>query len=256
MNNGSSPKCQDKSKKMKKSKELKECSDEETVEHKQVPENENPKTDAKEEKPSHGTSDKKDEKEKSSRCKKCKAKAKMMKKKLKEESDEEDEKQKQKTDSNEEKGSKVTSDVKAEKETSIITWRHKSTKKENGHGKNSFSVNPPCQTARSMYHGGPNLSNRWNMYAPPRVLYPAFAKGPMYGQCGGGGGPFQPYQSMNPAAMYRGALMSPYPPMAAAAMYPPYWQSRPFSDANPITRYTSYRDNYTTYGDNYSYFFI
>ncbi|KAF8111763.1 hypothetical protein N665_0073s0115 [Sinapis alba] len=245
MNNVSSSKCQDKSKKTKKSKKLEEDSDEETVETKQVPENENPKTDAKEDKGAHGTSDKKDKKEKGIVCcKKCKAKSNKMKKKLKEEeSDEEDVKQKQKTDSNEEKGSKVTSDVKAEKETSIITWRHKSTKKEKGHGKDSLSVNPHYQTARSMYHGGPNPSNRWNMYAPPRVLYPAFAKGPMYGQCGGSG-PFQPYQSMNPAAMYRGAVMSPYPPMAAA-MYPPYLQSRPFTDANPITRYTSYRDNYS-----------
>ncbi|KAJ4914765.1 Uncharacterized protein Rs2_00315 [Raphanus sativus] len=260
MNKGSSPKCQDKSKEMEKPKKLKEDSAKETVEHKQVPESENPKTDAKEEKESDGTSDKKDKKEKKSCCKKCKAKAKLMKQKLKEESNEEDEKQKQKTEkANEEKGSKVTSDVKAEKEKSIIAWRHKSTKKDKSHGKNSFSVNPPCQTARSMYHGGPNFSNPWNMYAPPRVMYPAFAKGPMYGQCGGGGGPFQqPYQPMNPAAMYRGAIMSPYPPMAAAAaMYPPpYWQSRPYTDANPITRYTTYRDNYTTYRDNYSYFFI
>lgn len=152
--------------------------------------------------------------------------------------------------------------MKDKKESSIITWRHKSTKKDKGQGKNLCSVNPPYQTARSMYHGGPSFSNPWNMYAPPRVLYPAFAKGPMYGQCaggGGGGGPFQPYQTMNPAAaMYRGAIMSPYPPMAAAAaaMYPPYWQNRPFTDANPITRYTTYRDNYTTHRNNYSYFFI
>ncbi|CAF2309168.1 hypothetical protein IGI04_039314 [Brassica rapa subsp. trilocularis] len=295
MNNGSSPKSQDKSQKMKKSMKLNEDSDKETVEHKQVPEDENPKTDAKEEKGSQGASDKKDKKEKVPEnenpkteakedkgsqeasdkkdkkekgvgcCKKCKAKAKMTKKKLKEEaSDEEDEKQKQKTekgsqktDTNEEKGTKGTSDVKDKKETSMITWRHKSTKKDKSHGKNLCSVNPPYQTGRSMYHGRPNFSNPWNMYAPPRVLYPAFAKGPMYGQCGGGGGgPLQPYQSMNPAAaMYRGAIMSPYPPMAAA-MYPPYWQSRPFTDANPITRYTTYRDNYTTHRNNYSYFFI
>lgn len=53
------------------------------MEHKQVPESENPKTDAKEEKESDGTSDKKDKKEKKSCCKKCKAKAKLMKQKLK-----------------------------------------------------------------------------------------------------------------------------------------------------------------------------
>ncbi|CAH8388370.1 unnamed protein product [Eruca vesicaria subsp. sativa] len=247
MNKGSSSKCLDKSKKMENSKKLKEDSEKETVEDKQVPESENPKTEAKEEKGSNGTSDKKDKKEKSiGCCKRCKAK-----KKLKEKSDEEGEKEKQKTekgntktDSKEEKG---TSDKKDEKEKSIITWRHKSTKKEKGHGKNL--LNPHCQTARPMYHGGPNPSNRWSVYAPPRGMYPAFAKGPMYGQCGGGG-PFQPYQSMFPPAMYRGAQISPYPPMAAAAaMYSPYWQSRPFTDANPITRYTTYRDNY-------SYFFV
>lgn len=83
------------------------------MEHKQVPEDENPKTDAKEEKGSQGASDKKDKKEKVPEnenpkteakedkgsqeasdkkdkkekgvgcCKKCKAKAKMTKKKLK-----------------------------------------------------------------------------------------------------------------------------------------------------------------------------
>lgn len=66
----------------------------------------------------------------------------------------------------------------------------------------------------------------------------------MYGPWGGGP-PFQPYPQ---APMYGpyggGAHIPPYPPMVAAA-FPPYLQKRPFVDANPTTRYTSYRDNYS-----------
>ncbi|ESQ36599.1 hypothetical protein EUTSA_v10009886mg [Eutrema salsugineum] len=195
-------------------------------------------------------------------CSKCQAKSKKMKKskKLKEESDEEDVEQKQKlpenenpeTDSNEEKESHGTSDQKDKKEKNIVTWRHTSTKKEKGHGKNLSSPNnngvkPPCYTARSMmYHGGPNPSNRWRISVPPRGCYRPYGGGPFqpFQSGGGGGGPFQPYQSMAPATMYNGAHISPYPPMAAP-VFPPNWQTRPFMDTNPMTRYTSYLDNYS-----------
>lgn len=156
------------------------------------------------------------------------------------------ENEKPKTDSNEEKGSQGTSDQKDKKKKNILTWRHTSTKKEKGHGKNLLSetkgVNPPCYTARPMmYQGGPN-PYRWPISAAPRGRYPAFSMPPMYGPYGGGG-PMQPYQSMSRATMFDGVHMSPYPPMAP--FLPPYWQTRPFTDTNPMTCYTSYADNYS-----------
>lgn len=195
------------------------------------------------------------------------------------EPDEEDVKQKQKVsknenpkkDSNGEKGS----DEKDKKNKNVLRWpQDSSTKKEKGDGKNLSSeenggknlpsekngVNPPppCYTAQPMmYHGGHNPLHRWPISAASRSHYPPFSMGAMhgpYGGCGPCGGPIDPYQSMPRPRMFDGVHISQYPPMAAAYPYMaaagpfPYWQTRPYMDANPMKRYT-------TYAENYSYFY-
>ncbi|VVA89817.1 unnamed protein product [Arabis nemorensis] len=175
------------------------------------------------------------------------------------ESDKEDEKQKlkasenenPKTESKEEKGSHGTSEQK-DKKKNILTWQHTSTKKEKGNGNKNLLSEKNGFTARPMmYHGGSNPSHLWPISAGPRGRYPPFSRPPMYGPYGGrgpmcgGGRPIQPYQYqfMARPLMFNGH-MSPYPPMAPP-FFPPYWQIRPFTDANPMTQYTSYADNYS-----------
>ncbi|KAG7595673.1 hypothetical protein ISN44_As06g002380 [Arabidopsis suecica] len=204
-------------------------------------------------------------------CSKCQVKAtkKKKSKKNEDEPDEEDVKQKQKVsknenpkkDSNGEKGS----DEKDKKNKNVLRWpQDSSTKKEKGDGKNLPSekngVNPPlpCYTAQPMmYHGGHNPLHRWPISAASRSHYPPFSMGAMhgpYGGCGPCGGPIDPYQSMPRPRMFDGVHISQYPPMAAAYPYMaaagpfPYWQTRPYMDANPMKRYT-------TYAENYSYFY-